>query len=234
MTQAKKYLKKLLYVPSPCLNTCAKRNIARINEIMKNFAEPTLLNLGCGERFIGEKSLEKQRYKKIVFLDISLTHSVDVVGDAHFLPFKKSAFQSIICQAVLEHTRNPQGVVGEMYRLLKPEGIIYAEVPFLQGYHPSPSDYFRFTVEGTEQLFSEFIKIDLGTCGGPSSALSWILREYISGLLTGFSERKWLRKISGFISGWLTFPIKYLDIILSKRPGAHIITSGIYYLGKKG
>ena len=46
-----------------------------------------------------------------------------MVGDAHSLPFKKEVFDSIICQAVLEHVKNPNKVVDEMFRVLKPRWI---------------------------------------------------------------------------------------------------------------
>jgi len=226
-------LKKFYFVPGPSLNTAAEKNIGRVNQLMGTFQEPLLLNLGSGERFIGEKKLQKQLYKKIVKLDLFPYLAVDIVGDAHRLPFKDKSFHAVVCQAVLEHTENPFQVVEEMHRILKSGGIIYAEVPFMQGYHPTPGDFFRFSKDGSKRLFAKFSTIDLGVSVGPSSGLSWMLREYIAGFLSGYSEKKWARSISFFFSGWLTFPIKYGDLIFAKRPGAHRIASGFYYLGRK-
>ena len=42
---------------------------------------------------------------KIINFDILLQDEVTVVGDAHSLPFKSNVFDSIICQAVLEHVK---------------------------------------------------------------------------------------------------------------------------------
>lgn len=229
----KRFFKKLYYVPRPTLNTSAKRNLSKMNDLMKDWNEPLLLNIGSGERIIGGENLENKNIKKIIKLDIYPYSTVDVIADAHQLPFRKSAFQGIICQAVLEHTQEPEKVVVEMDRVLDKDGILYVEVPFLQGYHPSPTDYHRFTLEGIHQLFSGFLPIDSGVCVGPSSALSWILREFLSALFTGFSERRRLREIALFVFGWLTFPIKYLDFILAKKAGAHRIASGLYFFGKK-
>ena len=71
-----------------------------------------------------------------------------MVGDAHKLPFKSQVFDSIICQAVLEHVSNPNKVVDEMLRVLKPKGHVFVEVPFIQGYHADPDDYQRYTLNG--------------------------------------------------------------------------------------
>lgn len=233
MKKVKRFIKKLFYVPSATLNTAARGNIEKFDNLLQNFQEPLLLNLGSGERFIGEESLKKQRYKKIVNFDISAYPFVNVMGDAHTLPFRESTFNGIVCQAVLEHIKKPEKAVAEMFRVLKKGGLVYAEVPFLQGFHPSPKDFYRFTLEGILQIFSRFSKTEAGVCVGPSSTLSWILREYLAGFLTGFSEKILMRKLSDFIAGWLTFPIKYLDYILAKKKGSHRIASGLYYLGRK-
>jgi len=228
----KQFIKKFYYIPSASLNISAKSNLAKMNFFLNEFKNPIVLNIGSGERFIGEESLNSDSIS-IVNLDISLSPSIDVLGDAHKLPFGNATFQGIVCQAVLEHTRDPEIIIEEIHRILQKRGILYVEVPFLQGFHPNPTDYYRYTLEGIKYLFSGFFQIDSGVCVGPSSALSWLFREYISGLLTGFSEKKYARLISVFFAGWLTFPIKYLDAIIARRPGAHRISSGLYYLGRK-
>lgn len=227
----KQFLKKLYYVPSSTLNTSAKKNTLRMNVLMKEFKNPILLNIGSGDRFIGKESFEST--KKIVNLDISFCSSLDVLSDAHRLPFKKDTFQGIVCQAVLEHTRNPEEIIKEMYRVLKKGGIIYTEVPFLQGFHPDPVDYYRYTLAGINNILSEFSHIDSGVCVGPSSTLCWILREYLSGVFTCFSSKRFVQSVANLFFGWLTFPIKFLDLIFANRPGAHKIASGLYFLGRK-
>lgn len=43
-------------------------------------------------------------------------------GDAHNLPFDNSLFDRVYCRYVLEHVSNPQQVVDEAFRVLKPGG----------------------------------------------------------------------------------------------------------------
>jgi hypothetical protein len=124
-------------------------------------------------------------------------------------------------------------VVEEMRQILKTGGFLYAEVPFLQGYHPTPRDFYRYTLEGLDELFFRFAKIDSGVCVGPSSSLSWLLREYIIGLLTWFTPSSPLRTAASVVAGWLTFSLKYLDLFFVQRPGAQTIASGFYFFGRK-
>jgi SAM-dependent methyltransferase len=228
----KAFLKKILSVPSPNWNRAAAGNIKKLNQSLGSFPHPLILNLGSGNRFIGKDKLDLNKVK-IVQLDMGCFSSVDVIGDAHGLPFSDHVFSAIVCQAVLEHVRNPQKVIDEMFRVLRADGLVYAEIPFMQGFHPDPEDFHRFTLQGIESLFSRFFILDKGICVGPSSAVSGLLREYIAGIFTGFSHRKILGKAVYFAVGWLTFPIKYLDLFLFKNKNAHKIASGLYVLGKK-
>jgi SAM-dependent methyltransferase len=223
----------VIFLPAATINLAARKNISRLNSLLKAFESPVLLNLGSGERFIGMEKLEKPIARRMVNLDLFPSSSVHVVGDAHALPFGGGVFHGIVCQALLEHTRHPDRVVMEMSRILKKGGFVYAEVPFLQGYHPTPGDFYRYTLDGIEVLFSEFEKVDSGVCVGPGSSLSWILREFIIGLLTNFSPGKRWKTPTALIAGWLTFPVKYLDFFLARAPNAHAIASGLYFLGRK-
>jgi len=228
----KKILKKLYFVPGATLNTGARRNMQTVARLLAKTENPLLLNVGSGNRFLGGCSLAHGD-ARLVDLDISPCSTADVVGDAQQLPFADEVFDGIICQAVLEHVPRPQKVISEMVRVLHRGGIIYMEVPFLQGYHPSPRDFYRFTIEGLELLLSDFSKLGSGVCVGPASTVSWVAREFLSGVLSGFSSNPSIRRVTVFLAGWLTFPIKYLDLLLARRRIAGHIASGIYFLGSK-
>jgi len=49
--------------------------------------------------------------------------------DATRLPFADSSFDKIICSEVLEHIENYSGVLHEIKRVLKPEGVLAISVP---------------------------------------------------------------------------------------------------------
>ena len=104
---------------------------------------------------------------------------IDVRADLAHTPFPDEHFHFIVCNAILEHVQDPFACVAEMYRILKPGGIVWAEVPFVQPYHPYKTytvsdgvlpkksdgfkndedhggDYWRFTPQGVKQLFKRF------------------------------------------------------------------------------
>jgi len=70
------------------------------------------------------KELSK-KYDKQVFL---------VKGDAFHLPVKTDRLDVVFHQGLLEHFTNPQDILAENYRVLKPGGFALADVP--QKYHP--------------------------------------------------------------------------------------------------
>ncbi len=164
----------------------------------------------------------------VVNLDIDAFENVDVVANATRIPFLDETFDLVISEAVLEHVPDPRGVVSEMIRVLQPGGQLYVDVPFLQGFHADPHDYQRYTLPGLDVLLEGFEPLAKGVSVGPSSALAWMLREYLP-----LWAPKTLRTPAAIASGWLTTPIKYLDRIVGHRPGAERIAAGLYFWGRK-
>lgn len=203
--------------PSPSLNLSKSKIKKIINEVP---LEAKILDLGSGSRKLANHTINLELYPFA---------NVNVVGNGHQLPFKNHTFDVIICQAVLEHVKQPVVVINEMQRTLKQNGIIYVEIPFLLGYHADPDDYHRYTLRGTEELFSAFQKRELGICVGPMSTLCWWVRK----LPTIFFRNRAIIKFIELIMGWLTFWLKYFDIILTRAKNAHIISGGFYFLGIK-
>jgi SAM-dependent methyltransferase/uncharacterized protein YbaR (Trm112 family) len=208
-------IKKNLTPPKPTLNI-ANRVIQIINNLPPNAA---ILEIGSGVRRLGPQ---------VINVEIDLFPNVDIVATGDAIPFLENTFDLVICQAVLEHVQNPADFVRDMLFVLKPGGQLYAEIPFLQGYHADPHDYQRYTISGIEYLFKQTEKIESGVAVGPSSVLAWILREYVN-LLTP----RFLYRPIAFATSWATFPLKYLDRIVAKNPNAHRIAGGLYYWGRK-
>lgn len=179
-----------------------------------------VLNVGSGD----------VRYEKEdINLDINLYPHVDIVADAHALPIKDASLGLIIGYHVLEHLRDPQLVAQEFYRVLKPGGIIFIEMPFIQRFHGYPDDYYRFTPEGLREILKDFKEVKSGVAGGPTTALI----EFIINFLRLLFKNKLLLALALVILSPIIFVIKYLDIILLRRKNAYILASGIYFIGRK-
>ena len=65
-------------------------------------------------------------------LNVGLFGNVDVVGDAHALPFRESSVGAIHCEAVLEHLAEPKQFLEKAWTLLKPQGLCFVLVPNLE------------------------------------------------------------------------------------------------------
>ena len=78
------------------------------------------LNIGCGSSFEGD-----------VRMDIKRTSAVNLIADAHFLPFKDESFSQVVCTEVLEHLESPIQALREIKRVLKKKGVVFITVPNL-------------------------------------------------------------------------------------------------------
>ncbi len=70
---------------------------------------------------------------------------IDTLALATALPFKDETFDVVLCTEVMEHVPEPQIMLDEIYRVLKPEGTLILTTPFLVPLHEQPYDFFRYT-----------------------------------------------------------------------------------------
>lgn len=79
-----------------------------------------------------------------------------MVGDICACPeIEDNTFDVIFSMDVLEHVSKPWDAAKESIRIVKPGGLIIHRTLFSYRYHPSPVDYWRFTSQGLEYLFTE-------------------------------------------------------------------------------
>lgn len=218
-------------VPSPTYNHASHRNLQRFGSALSGPARrdgARVLNVGGGGRQFPPGTLDGFVRQSTVNIDVDPHPGVHVVADAVRLPFASNAFGGALSTAVLEHVRRPSAAMAEVARVCAPGALIYIEVPFLQGFHASPNDYQRYTSSGVAELLRDFEDVEVGVCVGPSSALSWVLRGYIKGVLSGFSRSRIRERAAEFVAAWLTTPVKFLDRVVADRPAAEDLASGFY------
>jgi SAM-dependent methyltransferase len=88
--------------------------------------------------------------------------AVDVYSIAHALPFGDNEFDIVLCTEMLEHVPDPQAVLSEIQRVLRPGGRLIMTTPFLVPLHEEPYDFFRYTSHGLRHLCaSASLKIEL-------------------------------------------------------------------------
>ncbi|HEU4325538.1 MAG TPA: class I SAM-dependent methyltransferase [Roseiflexaceae bacterium] len=117
----------------------------------------------------------------LIRMDVTLTPYVDVVGDAHALPFLPGTFDFMFSLAVIEHLRQPFVAAQEMHQALRDGGYVYGECNFVFAYHGYPHHYFNASQQGLEQVFQAFTKLRSGVAPYqmPSFALRMLLLTYL-------------------------------------------------------
>ena len=163
-------------------------------------------------------------------LNIGPFPNVDVVADAHNLPYANSSVDAIHCEAVFEHLHTPTLAAAEIYRVLKQGGRAYICTPFLQTYHGYPHHYQNFTLTGHAALFEKVgLKIiESGTCVGPT----FVLRNMISVFIANYSPSP-IRLVLRSVWAVISMAIGPLDILLRRSSSSHIMASTTYLLAEK-
>jgi SAM-dependent methyltransferase/uncharacterized protein YbaR (Trm112 family) len=180
--------------------------------------------LGYGAEALLESGLD------IVESDVYLSPRVDLVCDAHHLPFADESFDGVVLQAVLEHVLDPPRVVAETHRVLRPGGLVYADTPFLQPVHEGAYDFTRWTELGHRRLFRMFEQIDRGPVLGPAAAVVWVLCSFARSLPRKRSKLgRALEGLTLLAFSWLP----YFDRFLIRHPGATDVAAGTYFVGSK-
>lgn len=103
-----------------------------------------LLDFGGGESTTYAKYLHGADEVASVNID-SEFNPTHLVPPGEALPFDRNCFNYIVCLNVLEHVYDSRFVLDELYRVLKPGGVLVIAVPFLYRIHGHPDDYSRHT-----------------------------------------------------------------------------------------
>lgn len=195
-----------------------------------------LLDIGCGKMPYKEYVLENSEVTKYVGLDIDTAIvydqniKPDFLWDGQVMPFKDNSFDCAFGTEVLEHCPNPEVILKEVNRVLKPDGVFFFTVPFLWNLHETPHDEYRYTPFALKRHLenSGFSSIQINATGGWHASMAqmlglWVRRSQIS-------QKK--RKFLSFI---LKPIIKYL-IKLDKNIKVNFVDgqmiTGLYGIAK--
>lgn len=218
------------HIPDVSLNVNAERNAHQLLSLLKQReGKARLLVVGGGVVGAGLGEVLEDPNIEVVETDVSWGPQTQLICDAHDLPFQDEVFDAVVVQAVLEHVVDPVRCVNEIYRVMKSDGVVYADTPFIQQVHGRQYDFTRFTRLGHRRLFRHFEEIDSGISCGPGVALAWSLRYF---LLSFFSSER-MRGIVSFGSRISFFWLKYFDYYLARKKQALDAASAFFFLGKK-
>jgi len=177
-----------------------------------------LLYLGSGGR----------RQDGMINLDVTAVTGPDVVGNGHCPPFPDGTFDAVFCDYVIEHVHDPERFLAAASRVLKPDGIFYLEIPFLQPQHGGASDFTRWSRRGfIEAADRAGLTVECsGIHLGPAFTLFWILKEWIALLLSGGIRPLFI--LLNYLLSWILSPLLLLDLAMLRMPGADQLAAGFY------
>jgi SAM-dependent methyltransferase len=215
------------YMPKITHNIKAKKNYSEIVKLLPRNAK--ILVIGGSIKGLGMDEFYSNDLFEIIGSDVSFGPYTKVISDAHDIPFDDETFDCVIAQVVLEHVLDPHRCVNEIFRVLKPSGIIYAETPFIQQVHMRQYDFTRYTHLGHRRLFRNFEEIKSGPTGGPGMALAWSYTWF----LRSFATKPVPVYLLTFFAYITSFFFKYFDYILIDKPGSYDAASQFFFMGKK-
>ena len=215
-------------------NVAARENFQRFAELLREGWSPgdpprEVLVVGGGITGAGMDELYDRPWIRLTETDVFIGPRTQLVCDGHDLPFADGSFDAVVCQAVLEHVVGPIRVVEEIHRVLRPEGLVYSEVPLIQQVHEGAHDFTRWTMVGHRVLFARFDELESGTACGPGMALAWSVRYFATSFTGNRLQRGAVNALVSLAVFWLTA----FDRFLARRVAALDAASATYLLGRR-
>lgn len=114
----------------------------------------TVIDVGCAEAHPRRFMPDDAEYIGIDYFNTATEWygtRPDVFADARALPMPDSSVDHALLLDVLEHIPDPDLCLAELSRVLKRDGTLTVQVPFLYPVHDAPLDFHRWTRHGLER-----------------------------------------------------------------------------------
>ena len=168
-------------------DSCARAYKQKIESFAKNIKDKMELDFGCG--FGNYTSLFTHSKNSVIGLDIHDIRSKQnrdfkiKLYDGYTIPFKANTFDVVVSFDVIEHIEHDVHSIKEMYRVLKPGGVIFIATP---NRHRLAS--LIKTVIGKKDVFPKVMQYD--GIGGKSIHITEYTTQELSKLLkaAGFTN----------------------------------------------
>jgi len=163
----------------------------RMEILSQKFKGGTFLDLGCGNSPLPVE-LQKQypeapiwavdySPRMVVFLLQRFPCIRYVCANALNLPFRDGYFEYIVAGELLEHFKEPEKLLKEIFRVMKPKGILALSTPYSEqniSHNLSQSHLWSFEEEDIQELLKPYGKVE-----------TFIFREENFPLIIAFCEK---------------------------------------------
>ena len=179
-----------------------------------------VLDLGAGN------PRDSEHHPNVVFHEFVHYAHTDVVSVCDRLPYRDNVFDAVISKAAFEHLARPWEVVEEVYRVLKPGGLVRVDTAFMFPLHGDPYHFFNMTLDGVREMFKRFRTLRCGVM--PYQLPSYGLRAQFTTMLDHLPPGDWHQRITE----WRDLVDGTLDSALDAR-GIDALAAGVYFEGTK-
>jgi len=135
--------KKDFYSEKFAKNFYHSHRLEKVISVLKNYHFNRLLDVGCGDGSFSVllKSFTNEVYgvdiseKAVESANEKITKACVVTVDEEALPFEDNFFDAVFCGEVIEHLYDPDYLLAEIHRVLKPDGLCIITTPNLASWH---------------------------------------------------------------------------------------------------
>jgi SAM-dependent methyltransferase len=187
--------------------------------IIMDPANALVLDLGAGN------PRPSEHHPNVVFHEWAHYAHTDVVSVCERLPYREGVFHAVISKATFEHVARPWEMADEVYRVLKPGGLVHVDTAFMQPLHADPHHFFNMTQNGVREIFRRFTLVRCGV--KPYQTPAYGLRMQIEVLLDHLHAAEWRRRFEA-----LHESLGGLDSALDAR-GRERLAAGVFFEGIK-
>ena len=198
-------------------------------EILKLAKRPVVVNIGGKHPTSITGDICARDDIDDIECDLAYRPRTRLLANPEQLPFADNSADAVLMDAILEHVANPQDVVAEAWRVLKPNGIVYSDTPFMVQVHGGAFDYTRFSKQGHRWMFRNFKELKAGASSGPGAALAFAFQSFLLSFTASTKARYAAKTFARLTVFWL----KYFDRHLAQKPQALDAAQGLYFMGRK-
>lgn len=196
-----------------------------------------LLDVGCGSQPYRRFLSDNKYITEYTGLDIATAIVYekgirpDFTWDGNVIPFKDDQFDTVMATEVLEHCPDPQRIIHEMKRVLKPGGLIFFTVPFLWNLHEVPHDEYRYTPFSLERIFKEcgMQDIELYAHGGWNMSMAQMIGMWVVATKRGASRRRWAKLLNPLMKRLMKKDVRQQPVLFTDG----MMVNGLYGMARK-